>query len=110
MNQTQVTRFIDALESEVNNGGFDQFFFNAAGDNTEETIEALEAIGASTTAQVVRQAAQRFPGGMPPKDRYSRQDALEEVSPNAEAFKDLDSEFYGCSEELPSLLERYRQS
>ena len=52
---------IDALEGEVNNGGFHQFFYNSAGDRTTETIQALEIVGAFAMADIVRRAAQMFP-------------------------------------------------
>ena len=47
MNRSAVSTLIEALEAEVNNGGFDQYFYNSAGDNTAETIQALETIGAT---------------------------------------------------------------
>ncbi|MEJ2420051.1 MAG: DUF4375 domain-containing protein [Exilibacterium sp.] len=35
-----------ALEAEVNNGGFDQLFYNSAGDIAFYTAKALDSIGA----------------------------------------------------------------
>src|SRR4051812_7921032 len=67
----EVRQLVTELEAEVNNGGFDQFFFNSAGDQTARTIGALEFIGAKHTAAIVRAAAAKFPGGMPPADRES---------------------------------------
>jgi hypothetical protein len=107
MNSREVQELVDALEDEVNNGGFHQFFFNNAGDNTEETIQALEAIGAARMADIVRRAAAMFPGGMPPKDRFLRQDVLLENFPRAEAFKSLDDEFFAYPENLASLIAGY---
>src|SRR5438045_3506378 len=46
----QVAYCIDALEREVNNGGFEQFFVNSSGDTAAETVAALEGIGASKAA------------------------------------------------------------
>jgi hypothetical protein len=37
---------VENLEGEVNNGGFDQYFFNSEGELPRETPAALEAIGA----------------------------------------------------------------
>jgi hypothetical protein len=45
------------LEAEVNNGGFDQYFFNSAGDNARDVPPALERIGAPVTAALVRRTA-----------------------------------------------------
>ncbi|MBP0902702.1 DUF4375 domain-containing protein [Mariniflexile gromovii] len=38
---------IDSLESEINNGGFNQFYFNSSGNFSHETVEALLQIGAT---------------------------------------------------------------
>jgi hypothetical protein len=95
---------VGRLEGEVNNGGFDQFFFNSAGDRAADSIEALEAIGAHKTADIVRRACARFPGGMPPADRFARQEVLEIVSPDSEAFEDEDQAFLAYEEDLASLV------
>jgi len=107
MDKQEVARLIQMLEAEVNNGGFDQFFFNSAGDFTAETIEALETIGASSTADILKRAAVKFPGEMPPKDRGVRQDALLEISPEPNAFQELDQEFYAYPDDLSGLLGEY---
>jgi hypothetical protein len=98
---------VEMLEAEVNNGGFHQFFYNSAGDKTAETIQALEAIGAFTTADIVNRAAQRFPWGTPPKDRFARQDVLLEAFPHATAFEELDREFFAYRDDLPALITKY---
>src|SRR5947207_4752476 len=72
----EVVELIEALEGEVNNGGFHQYFYNSAGDRTAETIQALEIIGAFAMADIARRAAQKFPYGMPPKNRFERQGIL----------------------------------
>ncbi|MBO0322925.1 DMP19 family protein [Muricauda sp. CAU 1633] len=54
----QVVWLINELETEVNNGGFSQFFFNSSGRYTEETLEALEAIGAKHNYQLLLNAVQ----------------------------------------------------
>jgi Domain of unknown function (DUF4375) len=99
-----VAELVGALEAEINNGGFDQFFFNSAGDKTAETIEALAAIGAHHTANIVRRAASRFPGGMPSPDRDKRQEDLERISPDSDAFEDEDQAFYEYKDNLSELV------
>jgi hypothetical protein len=108
MDPQEVVALIDALEDEVNNGGFHQFFYNSAGDNTMETIQALEVVGALTMADIVKRAAAKFPGKMPPKDRFARQDILLGLFPNAAAFRELDEEFYGYPDDLSRLLAKYK--
>jgi hypothetical protein len=107
MEPGEAQRLIDELEAEVNNGGFDQFFFNSAGDEAAAIIQALEAVGASRTAGIVRRACERFPGGMPPADRFARQDVLETVSPDSEAFEQEDAEFLAYEEDLAGLVAAY---
>jgi Domain of unknown function (DUF4375) len=106
----EVADLIDALEREVNNGGFHQYFYNSAGDRTAETIHALEIIEAFAMADIVKRAAQKFPYGLPPKNRFERQDALLEVYPNAAAFRALDEEFYQYPDNLAALITKYKSS
>lgn len=49
---------INELESEVNNGGFLQFFTNSSGKYTNETIESLELIGANYTKSLLETAVE----------------------------------------------------
>ena len=107
MSRAQIAELVEALEAEVNNGGFDQFFFNSAGDKTPETISALKAIGAKRTADIVSRAAAKFPGGLPPSDRTKRQELLEKVSPDADAFDAEDDAFLKYEENLSDLLKKY---
>ena len=108
MDRDEVVALVEALEAEVNNGGFDQFFFNSPGDRTAETIAALEAIGAVKMARIVRNAAALFPGGMPPKERTNRQKLLERISAGPIEFHELDNQFYQYPEDLVELLGKYR--
>ena len=40
------------LEREINNGGFNQYFFNSSGDFAHKTIQSLQTIGANKTADI----------------------------------------------------------
>jgi hypothetical protein len=53
------------LEGEVNNGGFDQYYFNSSGDHALDAEESLKAIGAKHTAQLVKQANALFGASSP---------------------------------------------
>src|SRR5438093_6183345 len=109
MDAQQVADLVRALEDEVNNGGFHQFFYNNAGDNTMETIQALETIGALRMADIVKRAASMFPGGIPPKDRFLRQRILLKNYPHAVAFEPLNNEFFDYPDNLSRLSEIYMQ-
>src|ERR1700693_2512072 len=55
-----------ALESEVNNGGFSQYFLNDSRESASFIVEALETIGAPKTADICRRAiAAAFPDDLP---------------------------------------------
>ena len=105
MERDSIRQLIGDLEREVNNGGFDQFFFNPPGGNAPGTIEALEAVGAHKTAAIVRRACARFPGGMPPPERIKRQKLLlSTVSPDSDGFEDDDDAFYEYEDDLKGLV------
>lgn len=107
MSRDKIMRLIEAFDAEVNNGGFDQFFYNSLGNETTEIMQALEAIGASGVLKTLQRAASKFPDGLPPKDRAARQTLLHDISPNSSAFKDLDQEIYNSPENLAGLLEKF---
>ncbi len=105
--QLRIVELIESLENEVNNGGFDQFFYNSAGDDTSEIIQALKTVRAVKMASIVTRAAAKFPVRMPPKDRARRQDVLLRVSPDGDAFAALDDAFYQYPDDLADLLRKY---
>src|SRR6266480_2122618 len=55
-----------AVESEVNNGGFSQYFVNSSAESASFVVEALETVGAPETASICNRAiVTAFPGGLP---------------------------------------------
>jgi hypothetical protein len=104
----EIVELIRWLDAEVDNGGFHQFFNNSPGDKTAETIAALESVGATKTADIVRRAAARFPGGTPPQNRDERMAVLWREFPDPGAFDPLNEEFYGYPDGLlETLLARF---
>jgi hypothetical protein len=100
--------YIESLEREVNNGGFDQFFFNSSGDTAHETVAALERIGARATAEILKQAIGAFPHGVAPKSREARQDLMEAIEDDAEAlWHELDDRFYAYEDDIGALVLDY---
>jgi hypothetical protein len=109
MNASEMRRIVDGLAGEVMNGGFNQYFFNSAGDDAAATIEALDAIGASTTRALLVDACSKFPGGMPSSEWFQRQKALELVDPDTAIFEQLDQAFFAYPEDLDVLLDAYER-
>ena len=107
MSSSEISRLVDELEGQVNNGGFHQFFFNSSGDCTAETISALDTIGAHAVADLLKHAAGMFPSGSPPKDRQARIEVLRTCFPKTDEFRTLDEEFFAYPDDLASLLENY---
>ena len=103
MNAIEARRVVDWLAFEVMNGGFDQYFYNSAGDDVDAAIEALHEIGATQTASILLGACSKFPGGMPSRDRVQRYADLRRVNPSGEAFAELDAAFYAYPEDLGAL-------
>jgi hypothetical protein len=60
------------FETEVMNGGMDQYFYNSAGDHAAECCEALLAIGATESCEALQEACALFPNGCPSPDREIR--------------------------------------
>lgn len=97
-----------ALEAEVNNGGFSQYFFNSSRETASFVVEALKVIGASKTAQLCEQAiSTAFPSGLPADPDLIRS-ATADFSESIEArLSELDNQFYGYPDDLTDLLYRY---
>lgn len=93
------------LEADVNNGGFDQYYFNGAGDQALFAAGALEEIGARNMAAIVREANQKFGANGPARDRTTRQEQLERLTASDEGlFDPLDRRFYDYPDDIAALL------
>jgi hypothetical protein len=96
------------LEAEVNNGGFDQYYFNSAGDHSLDAVTSLEAIGANHTANLVRQANALFGEAGPSRDRFARQKQLEGLGQaKTKKMNEIEEEFFKYKDKLGQLLEAY---
>jgi len=96
------------IEAEVNNGGFDQYYFNSAGDYARCAPAALHEIGAHKMAQIVERANALFGPDGPPADRDERDGALFRITEgDAEAWEQLDREFHAYPDDIEALLLKY---
>jgi len=88
-------------QSEINNGGFDQFFFNSTGILAPEAEAGFRAMGLSEVADLLVEAIGRF-GGRYPREREERQIAMDSLPSvgtrtflyTGRRFADLDDRFY----------------
>jgi hypothetical protein len=96
------------LEAEVNNGGFDQFYFNSTGDLAADTLDALITIGALNAGEIVREANAVFGPDGPDKDLKNRQEQLGSLGEKVhETLDELDKKFWKYPDNLESLLTSY---
>lgn len=102
LNEAQKIFFFNQnLEREINNGGFNQYFWNSSGDFAHETVDSLKAIGAVKTAAILQQAIAQFPDGNVPKNRDERNEIEEQIEEDAnEIWNELDQQFYQYEEDL----------
>ena len=101
----QILVAIWGLEADVNNGGFEQFYFNSSGDLAAHAASALRTIGAVRMASIVEAASGRFGPAGPSGDRAVRQGQLRRlVGASDDLFEDLDRKFYEYPDDIAALL------
>ena len=94
-----------ALESEVNNGGFSQYFLNNSCETAPFVAEALDSIGAPRTADICRRAiTTAFPAGLPSSPDAISAAAAEFSDEVMENLGSLDNEFFAYPHNLTDLL------
>lgn len=99
------------LEAEVNNGGFSQYYFNSAGDNSPFASAALREIGAHEMSRIVEEANLAFGPAGPSPSQEMRQQILETLGSGAEEkWAQLDARFIAYPDNLTELLYAYIQA
>jgi hypothetical protein len=97
-----------AVESEVNNGGFSQYFLNDSAESASFVVEALETIGAPKTDDVCKRAiATAFPAGLPQAAEAIQSAAADLSDEILERLEPLDQEFFTYPHNLTDLLFAY---
>jgi hypothetical protein len=97
-----------SVESEVNNGGFSQYFQNSSSETAGFVADAFDLIDAPRTAEICRRAVKTaFPNGLPSSpDEVSS--AATDFAPDVEdALSALDQEFFAYPHNLTDLLFAY---
>ncbi len=96
------------VESEVNNGGFSQYFLNSSAESASFVVEALETVGAPETADICKRAIDTaFPGGLPQSVEAIRSAAAFFPDEVLAALEPLDQEFFSYPHDLTGLLFAY---
>jgi len=106
--QERVLYVIDVCDMEVNNGGFDQYFFNSSGDQCNELVPALTEVKAFETAKICEKALNAF-GCKIPSNRAKRNDLMDELESDSftEKLNECDNEYYSNEENVNELIYSY---
>ena len=105
--EQRILYITQALEMEVNNGGFAQFFFNSDGCLGNEIVSSFEKIGAMKTAEICKKAISIYVDKVP-NDRDEREEILtpddEKEEERIEAIlNECDDAFFEYEEDLVEL-------
>jgi hypothetical protein len=93
------------LDAEINNGGFHQYFFNSAGDDSKAALDALNLVGAQRIASILEMAVSLFGLDGPSSDQVSRQNQLDQFSEEQLlSLESLDMAYYNSTEDLMKLI------
>lgn len=83
------------IESEVNKGGFSQYFINSSAESASFVVEALETLGAPKTAEICKRAIDiAFPGGLPESVEVIRSEAAVFLDEVLAALEPLNQDFF----------------
>lgn len=102
-------------DSEVCNGGHDQFLSNSTGIVWADALAGLKLIGADKCAEILERVIKKC-GGSIPFDRNERNDMLDRLTADPDSdgeyldvFRDDDDEYYDYNEEIYTLTQKYAQ-
>ena len=84
------------VDGEVNNGGFNQFFWNSSSDYVEEASEGYRLIGAYEHLRLLDEAVERFEQHFETLRPFYERSTIEAFSESyrEDLFRDLDGRFY----------------
>lgn len=93
------------VEGEVNNGGFNQYYWNKSGEFANEAVEAFEFFSATKHAALMREANQVHAQEAAEIQRFKDRNTLEAFSESYKVTKlgPLDDRFYKLDEDLSKL-------
>lgn len=101
--EERVVQAIEALEREVNNGGYEQFFINSSNEHAQGIVDALEQIGCPKSAEITRRAIAAI--GASNLNQESIDAVMsEENKKREEEFNECDQLFYASAEDIATHL------
>ena len=107
----RVFRCVWDLEAQVNNGGFEQYFFNSSGDHSHFALEALTCVGALQMRGIVQQAFDLVGAVALERDMSTRQGLLLDMTEDQqEGLEQMDQAYLAYPDDLTKLLFEYVQA
>ena len=90
------------LESEVDNGGFNQFFWNSSGQFAPDALQGFELLHADELAKLTRAAIAIAQREAPMRQKYRSQGTIEAFSESYKhtSLEELDKQFYKLDDGL----------
>lgn len=108
--EERVILVVEALEREVNNGGYSQFFLRSSNEYAPMVVAALERIGCPEAARLTKQAID-IVGVDSTTANHSYPDAIAELaSERVEALERCDTEYFGVVGDLAVRLFQFIKS
>ena len=105
-------RAVDAtwwIEAEVSNGGFNQYFWNSAGEFAQDAVEGFDLIGAPALARLTERAIAIRANDEARMAKLKQQGSWEAFSESYEgnALNQLDAEFFEANPDLSQTRLRF---
>jgi hypothetical protein len=95
---------VDAMNGEVLDGGFKQYFSTGLGSDAPVALAGLKEMGATGLAEIMARALGQFPGNQPPPDYKQRNAVMDKIEATATpVWQKCDDAFYGQKEDLNAL-------
>jgi hypothetical protein len=97
------------VEAEVNNGGFNQYFWNPAGEFAAEAVEGFDLIGAPALARLTERAIAIRAKDEARMEQFKARDSIKAFSESYEGnpLNELDDEFYKLEENFSQTRVRF---
>lgn len=102
--EEKVVLAVEAMEREVNNGGYDQFFINSSVEFAPSLVDSLKTIGCPETAAITERALRSL-GLRSPSAPEEVETVLQQQSPRRDKELDAcDQAYYARTEDIAGAL------
>ncbi|MBI5479375.1 MAG: DUF4375 domain-containing protein [Deltaproteobacteria bacterium] len=102
--EEEVVLAIEALEREVNNGGYDQFFRNSSKAFAPNIVGALDRIGCPACARITAAALAALPLAGPPTEAAIDRAMAEDSASRSDALSACDADYFRNTEDIAGRL------